>query len=750
MINLDAVLHLAVIFGWSVFPVRPDKIPFPSFSWRDESTNDPERIRDLWAAHPGANVAVDCGKSGLIVLDIDAKNGVDGYASLDALHKQVDFSTDTVSEKTPSGGLHMFYKMNGTIIKNSAGKLGPGLDIRGDGGYIVCAPSVTPEGGYRWIDTASPDDLAPLPFPSALADFLTECGVTFLHRGKTQILSEPESAYGHAALEGELAKLRAARNGERNDQLNRSAFALGQLVGAGELDRGCAETALTEAALSVGLTENETHATIRSGLDSGIAEPRIIPERHDAGDITEPGESLPCPPLPASARLPADLGRDASPWLDSYIAFSRRWSPRAFDGFHEACGLWVLSTVAARRVVLHLGKPFYTLLYIALTARTSLYAKSTTADIAAQTMGAAGLSWLLAADESTPQKFILDLTTRLPEDFDDLPEPEQERIEHRLATAGQRGWFYEEFGQHLESITREGGYMGEFRGLLRRFDDCKPRYEYATVGRGSNIVERPYLALLVSMTPADMRPIARRNAAMWNDGFFARFAFVTPPTDDRKRDRFPVEQRIIPPEIITPLVKWHKQLGLPEVTITDVIGEEGKPTGKKSVEVGCHEMVTCTLGAGVADAFYAYHDGLLDLVAQSDNQDLDGNYARFAEKAMRVAILLGSLENGNVIELRHWARAQGMAERWRANLHALFEQVNQPDPSEDAQNEERILSIVKKLGRPTIREITQRAWGLGTAQVKNIVGGLVDASALAEQKDGRTKRYCFPTESVEV
>lgn len=455
-----------------------------------------------------------------------------------------------------------------------------------------------------------------------------------------------------------------------------------------------------------------------------------------------------CPSLPESAQLPADLGCDASPWLDSYVAFSRRWSPRAFDGFHEACGLWVLSTIAARRVVLHLGKPFYTPLYIALTARTSLYAKSTTADVAIDLLRAAGLAWLLAADDSTPQKFIRDLTVYLPDDFDLLSPEVQDRLRLRLALAGQRGWFYEEFGQHLESITREGGYMGEFRGLLRRFDDCKPRYEYATVGRGNDVVERPYLALLASMTPADMRPIAKRDASMWNDGFFARFAFVTPPGDERKRDRFPVGERIVPPELTDPLRAWHDRLGIPAVSIQDITGEDDKPTGKKLLEVEYREPMTCVLGAGVADAFYAYHDGLLDLVTQNGNQDLDGNYARFAEKAMRVAILLGSLENGNVIELRHWARAQEITERWRANLHALFEQVNQPGPSEDAQNEERVCGIVKRLGWVTPTEAKRMLRGMSTGQVKDILEALSGEGVLAKRQDARAWRYGFPTEKL--
>jgi hypothetical protein len=245
------------------------------------------------------------------------------------------------------------------------------------------------------------------------------------------------------------------------------------------------------------------------------------------------------PPLPAESIVDEALGAGACPWLDDYVAFSRAWSPRAFDGFHEACALWLLSTVAARRVVLHVGPPRYTNLYIALVAHSSQYTKSTAAAIAIDALRAAGLDWLLAPDDSTPQKFITDLTGEIPARFADLPPERQARVRARLALPAQRGWFYEEFGQHLEAMTREHGIQAEFRGLLKRFDDCKTRFEYATIARGSDILDQPYLALLACLTPADLRPLARRGALLWNDGYLARFAFAVPDDSVQGQAEFP-------------------------------------------------------------------------------------------------------------------------------------------------------------------------------------------------------------------
>jgi hypothetical protein len=452
-------------------------------------------------------------------------------------------------------------------------------------------------------------------------------------------------------------------------------------------------------------------------------------------------DGLEMPELLESAQLPKDLGADASHWLDGYVDFSRRWSPRAYGGFHVACGLWVLSVVAGRRVVLHLGPPRYTPLYIALVARTSLFVKSTTADIAVDVLRATGLDWLLAADDCTPQRFIRSLTLRIPPDFDELPAETQARIELQLGLAGSRGWFYEEFGQKLSQMTREGSFMADFKGILRRFDDCKERYEYATIGRGVDTVERPYLALLACLTPADLEPVSKRGASMWSDGFFARFAFVSPHRDERKRDRFPDGERAIPSELTRPLKEWHERLGVPEAVIEDVYDDERKKTGRKEATVKPLEPATCTLADRVVDAYYNYHDALLDLIERSENTDLDGNYTRFAEKALRVAILLASLENDNHIEMKHWARAQEIAESWRADLHALYHQLNEPDVSEREQQEEKVLQILRRHGQQTAANVARYIRGLDTGSTSVILENLARGGMVNSEKTQRTTYY---------
>lgn len=478
------------------------------------------------------------------------------------------------------------------------------------------------------------------------------------------------------------------------------------------------------------------------------------------GNFHQPGDLLPdrpkpetgMPPLPEKAHIDPAVADNASPWLDEYIQFSRIWSPRAHDDFHESVGLWLLSTIAARRVALDLGKRRYTGLYIALTARTSVFAKSTTAEVAQALLKEIGLSYLLAPDDATPQAFIRMMTYKLSDDWPTLSPELKEAQKQRIAFAAQKGWFFDEFGQKVTSMMREGGFMADFRGLIRCFDDTPPVYEYDSISRGRETVYSPYLALLANLTPADLKPFAKRGSALWNDGFWARFAFLTPPAyAERRNGRFPDHQRAIPDSLVKPLRTWHRWLGIPHVDINERETDNGKT--KLDLLVTPPEPKMCILGDGVYDAYYTYNDALIDLVTESNLTDLDGNYSRLPEKALRVAMLLASLENDNTIHIRHWARAQRIAEDWRRNLHNLYEQVI--TPAEDMKAiavEDRIMKYIAEKGPRTIRELCQGIWGLDTGTAKIVTKSLADAGFLQARKNGRAECFALaiPIESVDV
>jgi hypothetical protein len=268
-----------------------------------------------------------------------------------------------------------------------------------------------------------------------------------------------------------------------------------------------------------------------------------LPEEEPPPAAAEPFN--PHPELPAAVKPDEDLAATACPWLDEYIKFSRHWSPRSYQGYHEACGLWLLSTIAARRVAFNFGDRRYTNLYLIMSGDSTLYAKTRAAKIALDTLKQSGLSWLRAPDRATPQAFLSYLTGQVPSNYEQLREDDQEWTRLKVGFAAQRGWFYEEFGNGIAAMTQASGYMSDFRGLLREFDDCPDQYEYITKARGAEIIQQPYLALLANLTPADLRPVAGRGAGVWGDGFLARFSFITPPPAEISLARFPVGERVI-------------------------------------------------------------------------------------------------------------------------------------------------------------------------------------------------------------
>jgi P4 family phage/plasmid primase-like protien len=95
-------------------------------------------------------------------------------------------------------------------------------------------------------------------------------------------MSTADNAYAKAALDGELARVRSAHPSTRNTTLNKAAFVLGQLVGAGVLDRASVEPELLHAALTTGLPRQEALRTLQSGLDAGAAQPRQLPAQVQA------------------------------------------------------------------------------------------------------------------------------------------------------------------------------------------------------------------------------------------------------------------------------------------------------------------------------------------------------------------------------------------------------------------------------------------------------------------------------------
>lgn len=161
----NSMLNAALAYaesGLAVHPLTPQgKKPLLK-KWPEKATRDTETIHQWWRDHPQANIGIVTGsKSGIFVLDVDEKhNGLSELQTLTDIYGELP---ETPESCTGSGGRHFIFQHRDGI-RNSAGKVAPGIDIRGDGGYIVAPPSIHPNGNaYEWATAPGTVDIAPAP-----------------------------------------------------------------------------------------------------------------------------------------------------------------------------------------------------------------------------------------------------------------------------------------------------------------------------------------------------------------------------------------------------------------------------------------------------------------------------------------------------------------------------------------------------------------------------------------------------------
>jgi hypothetical protein len=229
-------------------------------------TLDIDRVEEMLRLHSCGLLAIRAGAlSRIAVIDVDAPHGIPTMRRLiaDGLLPRTDVAA------TGGGGYQMFYRHpgRGVRVMSGAGKGGLGVDSKADGGYVVAAPSIHPRTGrpYRWISFS--EDLTPL--PQYWVERLREPE----RPSRAQDTQLPKALgsgrYAEAALRGELRRVLGAPEGARNDQLNKSAFALGRLISAGILDRDSTAAVLEDAGQRTGLEAGEVRRSVASGLRAG-------------------------------------------------------------------------------------------------------------------------------------------------------------------------------------------------------------------------------------------------------------------------------------------------------------------------------------------------------------------------------------------------------------------------------------------------------------------------------------------------
>jgi len=265
-----AALNSAVAYArrrWPVLPFRMSdgrKMPLTEHGVHD-ATLDEDQIAAWWKRWPDALVAIATGKpSGIVALDIDIRKTGSGLDSLQMLG--VNFHPQTPSAHTPSGGLHCLFAWPGHHVPCSAGKLGPHLDVRGDGGALILPP-----GPGRFWDPHLGLDTPLMPVPAWMTPPEPE-RIARVPRIKTTL-----TPYCEAALRNTYQRIVEAPCGQQETTLNNAAFALGGLIASRGMPADAALELLQLAASKMPIydtsrpwRQKELDRKIRDALTDGL------------------------------------------------------------------------------------------------------------------------------------------------------------------------------------------------------------------------------------------------------------------------------------------------------------------------------------------------------------------------------------------------------------------------------------------------------------------------------------------------
>lgn len=174
--------------GLLLFPAREGgervKAPYTK-NGLDDATNDVEQIRDYWNKWPKAAIAVPTGSdNGFVAIDLDVKPGKNGLETISEF--EIDL-TDTWAVRTPSAGMHLFYRNphEFNVQNDVERRLGPGIDVRGERGYVIWPPSEIEVGQYRFVEGQEPWSTRIADLPDAIFSRLRS-GTRSLNRQQFQ------------------------------------------------------------------------------------------------------------------------------------------------------------------------------------------------------------------------------------------------------------------------------------------------------------------------------------------------------------------------------------------------------------------------------------------------------------------------------------------------------------------------------------------------------------------------------------
>lgn len=426
---------------------------------------------------------------------------------------------------------------------------------------------------------------------------------------------------------------------------------------------------------------------------------RILPKPEPDAPRPEVRYELPKlrPALPKEADLTPDqiaTAAEGRRWLDDYANWAKVGTLYVPDSFHEACALWLLATVATRRMRFNNGIDIYPNLYLMIVAPTTRFHKSTAFRQLNRLVQKANIEPLLLPIDATPEALFDELAGVKPINFEKLSEEDRQQWLIGRTVAAQRSILKDEASSILAAMRKDYN-AGLVELLLQGYDGDTGKQKKLLKSKGLTMIKDPCLSFLGATTPI-----------MWGkyigteeheNGFAARFAIITP--DGAPDYRQPSYSALIPEPLVgalrrmyIDLLPWHDgrkpsapQL-LGDLITPPVMNVMASPEAQRQLNAYLKAMV-------------------FDLVEDLDDAKAAA-YGRLGTMAYKVAMLLAAIhtDSGTVrIEEPHAYAAQIICERWRESLYRLERDIAKANGS----LEDKVLAYLRTAGEPgaSLRDI---------------------------------------------
>jgi putative DNA primase/helicase len=310
--------------GFAVFPVVGRTHQPAIIAWQARATTNLKNALKYFEEHPEQSYGVLCGGE-FFVVDVDGPEGEESLRRLEKIHGPLPA---TWIVKTKRGWHYYFRKPPGFRVRNFVGRFAKGIDLRGEGGFVIGPGSTHATGHvYRFMPGRGPGEVEIADAPAWVLERIRKISpLREMAPVSTTAITlanwKRAEAYAKAAYERELDRLRKAPMHQRNNTLNLCAFQLGQLAAHGLLDLKAIKADLARIAHQIGLEPDEIPGTVRSGLAAGLKCPRNL------GFLSggKPEREIEPPPLVdgLAEKLALLNGTDT----DNATRFARRWGNR--------------------------------------------------------------------------------------------------------------------------------------------------------------------------------------------------------------------------------------------------------------------------------------------------------------------------------------------------------------------------------------------------------------------------------------